>query len=80
MLSITSLRFQIFQIISFLKKQKGSVLNVNLNYLRNANDAKLGQNDSVLLVGQPKDLRKFDKNVLANSLAQLQIPEQVWMQ
>ena len=56
------------------------MLNVNLNYLRNANDAKLGQNDSVLLVGQPKDLRKFDKNVLANSLAQLQIPEQVWMQ
>lgn len=53
------------------------MLNVELNYVRNSNDVKLGQTDSLLLVGQPKDLRKLERAVLANSVNQLQVPEQV---
>lgn len=57
---------------------KGSVINVDLSYIRSADEVKLNENDSILLVGQPKDLRKFNQNVLTNSLAQLKIPE-AWL-
>jgi hypothetical protein len=57
--------------------KKGSVINVDLSYIRSADEVKLNENDSILLVGQPKDLRKFNQNVLTNSLAQLKVPEAV---
>ena len=52
---------------------------MDLNYARSVKDIKLNENDSVLLVGQPKDLRKFDQNVLTSTLAQLNIPETVFI-
>ena len=59
----------------FLKK--GEVLNVNLSFVTNVNQVKLNNNDSLLLIGKSKDLRKVNHESLSKPLSELQIPKQV---
>lgn len=55
------------------------MLNVDIKYLKTLEEATLAKNDSLLLMGKPKDLQKVQLDVLANALQQLNVTPE-WLQ
>jgi probable aminopeptidase NPEPL1 len=57
---------------------KHSVLNVNLKFVESIEQIGLNKNDSLLVIGKSKDLRKLEPSLLTSCLKDLQIPE-TWL-
>jgi hypothetical protein len=56
---------------------KGGLLNVNLNFVGNINEAKLTKTDSLLILGKAKDLTKLQHSHISSVLSTLSIPDKV---